>query len=258
MLVGYARTSSAEQRAGFEAQLRDLKTLGVHKLFSEQTSAVGPRRELEQALDFVRDGDTLVVTKLDRLARSVADLVRIGDKLTAKGVALRVLGMGIDTATPGGKLVLNIFGSIAQFEREIMLERQREGIAKAKGEGRYKGRTPTARRQADEIVWLAHKRTPRAEIAKQLGIGESSVYRVLAERKAAKLAAKHGMEYLVAMPKAVPAGSFLVHNGVEPTRKLGTRGFRAWLETTDATLDACDCGWASELGLHYRKRRLAA
>ena len=103
MLVGYARTSTAEQGAGFEAQVRDLKSERVDKLFSEQTSAVGPRKALEQALDFVRQGDGLVVTKLDRLARSVAELVRITERLTAKRVGLRVLAMGVDTNTPTGR-----------------------------------------------------------------------------------------------------------------------------------------------------------
>jgi DNA invertase Pin-like site-specific DNA recombinase len=184
MLVGYARTSTAEQQAGFETQLRDLEALGVDKLFSEQTSAVGPRRELELALDFVRAGDTLVVTKLDRLARSVGDLVRIADRLTKKGVCLRILAMGVDSATPTGRLMLNVIGSVAQFEREVMLERQREGIAKAKGLGKYKGRAPTARRQAHDIVKLAGEGMKREDIAKRLNVGVASVYRALAERRA--------------------------------------------------------------------------
>ncbi len=126
-----------------------------------------------------------MVTKLDRLARSVADLVRIAERLTKKGVGLRILGMGVDTTTPTGRLMLNVIGSVAQFEREVMLERQREGIAKAKGEGKYKGRAPTARRQADDIVKLAGEGLTREGIAARLGIGVASVYRILAERRAA-------------------------------------------------------------------------
>ena len=95
----------------------------------------------------MREGDVFVVTKLDRLARSVAHLVEIGTRLEAKGVALKVLDQAIDTSTPSGRLMFNMLGSIAQFERELMLERQREGIAKAKAEGKYKGRKPTARAQ---------------------------------------------------------------------------------------------------------------
>src|SRR5277367_4761336 len=140
MLIGYARVSTVEQDAGFEAQERDLKAAGAERLFSERTSAVGPRKALDEAIDFAREGDAIVVTKLDRLARSVADLVRIVEQLEAKRVGLRILAMGVDTATPTGRLILNVIGSVAQFEREVMLERQREGIAKAAAEGKYKGR----------------------------------------------------------------------------------------------------------------------
>ena len=87
----------------------------------------------------------LIVTKLDRLARSVADMVAITAALRKKGVGLRILAMNLDTSTPTGKLMVNLLGSIAEFERELMLERQREGIAKAKAEGKYAGRQPTAR-----------------------------------------------------------------------------------------------------------------
>jgi DNA invertase Pin-like site-specific DNA recombinase len=99
--------------------------------------------------------DVFVVTRLDRLARSVADLVRIVDHLRQKSVALRVMALGIDTGTPTGKLMANLLGSIAEFERDIMLERQREGIAKAKSEGKFKGRKPTARAKSVEIIALA-------------------------------------------------------------------------------------------------------
>jgi DNA invertase Pin-like site-specific DNA recombinase len=184
MIVGYSRTSTTVQEAGLEAQARDLLKAGVEKLFTEETSAVGPRPILETALDFVREGDTFTVTKLDRLARSVIDLIKIAKRLEAKHVGLRILDLGIDTTTPSGRLTLNIFGSVAQFEREIMLERQREGIAKAKGEGKYKGRKATARAKTNDILRLATEGMPRDEIATQLGIGTASVYRVLAEAKA--------------------------------------------------------------------------
>lgn len=185
MLIGYARTSTVEQVAGFEAQERELSSVGAERIFKEQTSAVGPRKELENAMDFAREGDTLVVTKLDRLARSVAHLCTIVERLEAKGVSLRILAMGIDTGTPTGKLQLNIFGAIGQFEREIMLERQREGIAKAAAEGKYRGRAPTARAKADDIRRLAGEGMTKEAIAKQLDVGVASVYRVLADKTAA-------------------------------------------------------------------------
>ena len=185
MLIGYARVSTVEQDAGFEAQERDLKAAGIQSMFSERTSAVGQRKALEEALDFAREGDAIVVTKLDRLARSVADLVRIVERLTRKGVGLRILAMGVDTATPTGKLVLNVLGAIGQFEREVMLERQREGIAKAAAEGKYKGRKPTARAKSADIIKLAGEGMKREDIASRLNVGVASVYRALAERRAA-------------------------------------------------------------------------
>jgi DNA invertase Pin-like site-specific DNA recombinase len=179
MLVGYARTSTLEQVAGFEAQIRDLKTLGCEKIFREQASSVGKRAQLDEALDWARDGDTLVVTKLDRLARSVMHLGEIVAKLRRKGVALRILDLGIDTDSPTGELVLNLMGSIAQFERSMMLERQREGIAKAKAEGRYRGRKPTARAKSAEVHALKAEGVSLSEIARRLGIGKASVHRIM-------------------------------------------------------------------------------
>lgn len=183
MLIGYARTSTAEQLAGLEGQDRDLKAAGVEKLFSEQVSSVAHRKELEAALDFVRDGDTLIVTKLDRLARSTAHLLSIVEKLDRKRVGLRILDFGgtaVDTKSPSGKLMLTMFAAMAQFEREMMLERQREGIAKAKQDGKYKGRKPTARAKAEQVEKLHSEGVGATEIAKRLSIGRASVYRLLA------------------------------------------------------------------------------
>ena len=137
------------------------------------------RTELEAAMEFARDGDCLFVTRLDRLARSVSDLVRITVGLTEKGVTLRVLALSLDTATPTGQLMLNLLSAVAQFERQIMLERQREGIAKAKREGKYKGRAPTARRQATAGLALRAKGVSAGDIARKLGLARSSVYRVI-------------------------------------------------------------------------------
>ena len=145
MLIGFARTSTLEQEAGLAAQERDLKALGVERVFSEQTSSVGVRPQLNAAIDFCRQGDVLVVTKLDRLARSVPDLWNIIERLQTKGTAIRIENLNLDTSTATGKLMLSVLGGVAAFEREMMLELQREGIAKAKAEGKYKGRKPTAR-----------------------------------------------------------------------------------------------------------------
>lgn len=182
VMIGYARTSTTDQKAGLEAQLRDLQAARCTKIFQEQLSSVANERpQLERALEFVREGDVLVVTKLDRLARSVADLVAITEKLKAKGVELRILALNLDTSTPTGKLMLNLLGSIAEFERELMLERQREGIAKAKAEGKYKGRAPTARNQADIVLSMKAEGKKVADIQSALGISRASVFRILKE-----------------------------------------------------------------------------
>jgi len=179
MKVGYARTSTTEQIAGIEAQVRDLKQAGCEKLFTEQVSSVGEREQLAAALEFIREGDTLVVTKLDRLARSIGHLSEITKTLEAKKAGLQVLAIGLDTSTATGRLMLNVIGSVAQFEREMMLERQREGIAKAKLEGKYKGRKATARAKAAVVHELHEKGLGASEIARQAGVGRASVYRIL-------------------------------------------------------------------------------
>jgi DNA invertase Pin-like site-specific DNA recombinase len=179
MRIGYARTSTIDQVAGLDAQKRDLEAAGVKKLFKEQISSAAPRVQLEALIDFAREGDVLIVTKLDRLARSVRDLMAIVDRLAAKGVGLRILALDLDTSTATGKLMLTILGGIAEFERELMLERQREGIAKAKAEKKYKGRAPTARAKAAEINALLYQDVGPKEISRRLGISRSSVYRVI-------------------------------------------------------------------------------
>ena len=181
--VGYARTSTAEQEAGLEAQRRDLLAVGCRKVFVEHASSIADRAELARAKDYVREGDTLVITKVDRLARSTVQLWVLVQELQAKGVGLRVLNLGgevVDTTSATGRLILTIFAGFAQFEREIMLERQREGIAKARAKGKYKGRKPTARNKTPEILKLAAEGQNVSQIARALRIGRASVYRALA------------------------------------------------------------------------------
>jgi DNA invertase Pin-like site-specific DNA recombinase len=185
VLIGYARTSTEDQQAGLQAQLRDLEAAGCRKIFKEQVSSVGERGQLDAALDYSREGDTLIVTKLDRLARSSRHLSEIVDLLEQKGVALRILNFGgdaVDTRGETGRLILNMFAAMAQFEREMMLERQREGIAKAKAEGKYKGRKPTARAKAADARQLYAEGKRVSQIAKELGIGRGSVYRAIADQ----------------------------------------------------------------------------
>ncbi len=184
MLIGYARTSTVEQVAGFQAQKRDLEQVGCERLFEEQVSSVAKREQLEEALRFVREGDTLVETKLDRLARSTSHLLQIVDQLEVKQVALRILDFGgssVDIKSPTGRLVLTVFGAVAQWERVCNLERQREGIAKARQEGKYKGRAKTAMAKMDEVKRLRDEKVSPTEISRQLGMSRSSVYRIFEE-----------------------------------------------------------------------------
>ena len=180
MRVGYARTSTIEQVAGIEAQVRDLIAAGCEEkdIFREHASAVKQRDGLDKALSFVREGDTLIVTKLDRLARSVPDLYRIVDILKEKGVELRIISLGMDTSTPAGKAMLAMMGAFAEFEREIMLERQREGIEKAKRDGKYRGRSPLPTEIEFAVENFLETGVSKVWIAKKLGIGEASVYRI--------------------------------------------------------------------------------
>ena len=163
--------------------MRELEGVKCEKIFREQVSSVAVRAQLNLALDFVREGDVLVVTKLDRLARSIADLMGIIQALERKAAGLRILNLGIDTRTPTGKLMLTVLGGIAQFEREMMLERQREGVIKAKAAGKYKGRKPKSEAIRQEVIRLAGERIAKVAIARQLNIGEATVYRILAGAK---------------------------------------------------------------------------
>jgi len=179
MLIGYCRTSTVDQKYGLTAQIEALESEGVEKIFSEQISSVAKRPELESALDFCREGDILVVTKLDRLARSIHDLWKIVNRLEEKKVELKILDLNMDTSTPTGRLMLSMMGALAQFEREMLLERQREGILRAKAEGKFKGRKPTAREKQPEIQRMHADGMKPDAIASELGISRMSVYRYL-------------------------------------------------------------------------------
>lgn len=183
MKIGYARTSTVDQDAGLEAQVRDLQAHGCEQVFSEQVSATqAARPELETAISHLREGDVLVVCKPDRLARSTADLLALIERVEARKAGLVILSMSgqvLDTTTPTGKLMLTMLGAVAEFERSLMLERQREGIAKAKADGKYKGRRPTAMEKASQVQALKAEGISPTEIARRLGISRMSVYRCL-------------------------------------------------------------------------------
>jgi len=177
-IIDYARVSTEDQHLA--AQLEQLHQAGCKRIYKEKASGVKvDRPELSAMLDYVREGDTVVACKLDRIARSTKHLLEIVDTLEKKGVAFRILNINLDTSSPTGKLMLTMLGAIATFEREMMLERQREGIAKAKERGQYKGRKPTAREKADQVVKLITEGKTKAAVAKELGIGVASVYRIV-------------------------------------------------------------------------------
>lgn len=179
MLVGYARVSSTGQ--SLDIQHDALIKAGAEKVFAEKMSArsTNGREQLAEALDFVRDGDTLIVSRLDRLARSVGDLHRIIETLAEKGVAFRCLNQsGVDTDTSTGRLMLAMLGAVAAFENDIRRERQAEGIEKAKLAGKYQGRPSTI--STDDVRQLRNQGLGATEIAKRLKIGRASVYRALA------------------------------------------------------------------------------
>jgi DNA invertase Pin-like site-specific DNA recombinase len=179
LIVGYARTSTIDQIHGLTSQLDELKQAGCEKVYSEQISSIAARKKLQEALDFVREGDVMVVTKLDRLARSVAHLWKIIDTVQSKGASLRILNLNLDTGNATGKLMLSMLGAVAQFEREMMLERQREGIEKAKAAGKRFGRPATVYNQLERIQYLRNSGMGISEIAQKVGASRSSIYRVL-------------------------------------------------------------------------------
>ena len=182
MLIGYARTSTIQSISGFEAQLVELNAYGCERMYQEQVSAVATRTQLEAAIDMLCDGDKLVVTKLDRLARSVSHMGDILQQIEAKGAGLVILSLGsetIDTSTATGKLILNMMVSVAQFEREMMKERQVEGIKRAQAQGKYKGRVPKAMNQSDKVKALVSAGVDRLKIQEQLGMSKASYYRCL-------------------------------------------------------------------------------
>ena len=184
-IIGYARVSTEGQE--LTAQLEQLQAAGMDKVYKEKASGVKQDRpQLAAMLDHVREGDTVVVCKLDRIARSTKHLLEIVDALEARQVSFKVLNINLDTSTPTGKLMLSMLAAIGQFEREMMLERQREGIRLAKAAGAYKGRKPTAREQAGKVMELIGQGKTKQAVADEIGIGVASVYRIAqTHRKAA-------------------------------------------------------------------------
>ncbi|WP_315806569.1 MULTISPECIES: recombinase family protein [unclassified Bradyrhizobium] len=180
-VIGYARVSTTDQN--LDIQLAALKGGGAEVIRSEKMSGTTTegRTELQTCLDFLRKGDTLLVTRIDRLARSIGDLQDIVRAIKAKGAVLKATEQPIDTSTAAGKAFVDMLGVFAEFETNLRRERQLEGIAKAKAEGVYKGRPVSINEtKVAEIRRLKNNGIGASEIARQLNIGRASVYRALA------------------------------------------------------------------------------
>jgi DNA invertase Pin-like site-specific DNA recombinase len=186
MRVGYARVSTRDQDAAMQAEA--LTAAGCEKIFEETASgAQKDRPELVQAIAYLRKGDVLTVWKLDRLARSLKQLIDTVEELERRGIGFVSLTESIDTTTPGGRLVFHLFGSLAEFERELIRERTNAGLKSAKARGVKLGR-PKALEGAGLKMALAMKAAgtmTATEIANQVGVSRASLYRALAAQSEA-------------------------------------------------------------------------
>ena len=180
-LIGYARVSTADQ--SLDMQIDSLKNAGCHQVFTDVASAVkSVRPGLEKALAYLREGDTLVVWKIDRLGRSLAHLVQTVDQLRERGVAFRSLtDAGLDTTTRNGKLLFNLFATLAEFERDLIRERTKAGLATAAAKGRRGGRRPviTSAKLDRALRLIRDKNLTVREAAAVIGVGKTALYEAL-------------------------------------------------------------------------------
>jgi len=193
VLVGYARVSTQDQNPAL--QLDALKAIGCEKVFVEKASgAQRERPEMKAALDYMRAGDSLVVWKLDRLARSMKQLIETVEMLEGQGIGFRSLTEAIDTTTAGGKLVFHIFGALAEFERSIIRERTRAGLDAAKARGRRGGRPPklTEKDLTAARAMLAEASITVEDVAKRLGVSPATLYRHLPAARAQAAMSRKG------------------------------------------------------------------
>lgn len=200
-LIGYARVSTAGQL--LDRQLRALTEAGCSRVFADQMSGrTADRPELTRCLDYLRPGDTLVVPSLDRLSRSLQDLINLVADLRRAGVGFRSLHEALDTTTPGGRLVFHVFAALAEFIRELIVEGTREGLDAARARGARLGRPPalTAEQVTHARESLTNPKTSVASIARLLGVSRSTIYAALPE-----LAGGRGALRTQPRPAALPA-----------------------------------------------------
>ena len=178
MIIGYARVSTEEQH--LDAQIAALKAIGAERIFAEKVSGMKKARpELDRMIEQLRDGDVVVVTKYDRLSRSLQDLLSIAEAVRAKGAGFRSLAEDIDTTTPAGRLVFHVFASIAQFERDRISERTKEGLVAARKRGRVGGRPPalSTERSAEVVRMRDQEGRGVAELARLFEVSPSTIRR---------------------------------------------------------------------------------
>lgn len=184
MTYGYARVSTGDQTT--DLQQDALEKAGCNRIFIDVASgAKAHRPELDHMLDLLREGDTVVVWKLDRLGRSMQNLVELINDFDTRGVQFRSLTELIDTSTPGGTLTFNIFGSLAQFERDLIRERTRAGLEAARARGRTGGRPASLdEKQAKEVQRLYESRSVTVDqIASMMRVSRTTIYRCLQKNK---------------------------------------------------------------------------
>ena len=190
MRVAYVRVSTAEQNE--ERQLEALEHFGIERWYTEKISGKNTNRpKLQEMLEYAREGDTIYIHDWSRISRNTKDLLELVDALSARGIGLVSVHEGFDTTTPGGRLLLTVVGAINEFERTNLLERQREGIAIAKREGKYKGRKAA---QIEDIAavyesWMRREKS-KAELAREHGVSRPTLDRLLREYEKTKVAVR--------------------------------------------------------------------
>ena len=185
--IGYARVSTADQND--DSQVDELKAYGCDRVFIDHgvSGKLAARPELDKCVDFLREGDVLVVTRMSRAMRSLKHMLALVDALQAKGAGLKVLKQDIDTTTPNGRLIFHIFAAIDEFQRELIVEGTREGLAAAKARGKLGGRKPsyTANQAKTARSLRAAGEMSAEEIGRVIGVSRATVYRMLKDEAAA-------------------------------------------------------------------------
>ncbi|WP_237236705.1 recombinase family protein [Rothia nasimurium] len=180
MRIGYARVSTQNQQESLIIQKKSLENFGCEKIYTDQISgAQSERPGLKAALAYARENDSIVVTRLDRLGRSTVDILRTVQELDSRGITIEALDTKLDTRTPAGRLVLSVLASMAEFERNLIVERTREGLAHARSQGRVGGRRPKLDKTQQQAVLAAiESGLSESQVAQSFGVSRSTITRI--------------------------------------------------------------------------------